>query len=456
MQTSYFKLASLLTKVKLSNDEKIHVKNALENLCDKIEVQKQFFEYCKKWKLAPWVNTQLKKLDRFTLFSESVQDFFSTTHQQIKHTNEVRNKEATKFLKAFRKNNIDVVILKGNLFIHTIYKDSGYKRMNDFDMLIHQEDWPKVQEIYFKLGYIPLGFGWSGEKQDVAKFSHAGMSFISPDYRCITGTQWGLKSPTSKYTIDARDLWENTQDFDFYGLQVKQLSPEYNLLHLILHMGVYKCGIRDCMDVYNLFLADKGINEEQFTELAKKTNALDKSYFTLMLSNLCSDAVPVSLLEKIKPQRSSYLTRRLNSRLKIADKTGDMQHSYNDYFHNVEMSVFYFNLFPVFHKRVVIYLKLWLLLLWPKSEITYKLADITQNASFFVKVKARLKAPYYVFALLTEEIGLTINFLLLFKFFIDTFLSIKNYFVKKDSYFDYLRKRGIDPKEIKREVKKIQ
>jgi len=451
-----FQITSLLSKVKLSETEKQDLSNALSVLCKDKEKQAEFFAYCKKWKLAPWTFSQLKSYNLLELFSEETQKDFSNFYEKIRTENEDRNDEAVKILKEFKKNNVDVIILKGNLFIHTVYKDTGYKKMNDFDILIHQKDWFKVQEIYFSMNYIPLGFGWSGEKQEAAKFSHTGISFISPDYKCITGTQWGLKSPTSKYTVDNDDLWQTAQEFDFYGEKVKQLSPEYNILHLILHMGIYKCGTRDFMDVYNLFLSEYSVNEDKLAEIIIKSNAKDKAYFTFLLSNTCANVISNSILDKIKPQNDGFIMKRLNSRLKMFEETGDLHHSYNDYFHEVEMTVFYFNLFPKFHTQAVLYLKLIWLILWPSKEIVHKLSDITEHSSFYKKVLARIKAPYFVLGLTAEEIGWGITFILLSKFFVDTILSLKNYFVKKESYFDYLKKQGINPDDIKNAVKKIQ
>jgi len=328
--------------------------------------------------------------------------------------------------------------------------------MNDFDMLVHLSDWPKIQEIYQKLGYIPLGNGWSGEKGDAAKFSHAGLSFLSPNYKCITGTQWGLKSPTSKYKVDINDLWATALDFDYHGVGVKQLSAEYNILHLILHMGTYKCGIRDCMDIYNLMLTGKNIDYTKLADILKQSNTADKAWFTLNLTDKCSDAVDKSFLNELNPAKKSFLVRRLESRLKMSERTGDMQLSYNDQFHEVEMIVFYFGLFHVFHKKVYFFLKLVRQMFFPPKSLAYKLSDLDENSGFFKKIKARIKSPYFVFSLIGEEIGMKITFLLFVKLMVDTLLSVRFYFVKKEVYFEYLRKRGIDPKDIRRVVKGIQ
>jgi hypothetical protein len=282
---SNFYIASRLSKVRLSEEEKSRIGTHFSVLANRLDLQEEFFNYCRKWKLAPWIHTQIERNSLHSFIDKSVLQKFDEFHTRVKTENEARNTEALRFLNEFKREKIDVALLKGNLFLHSIYGDVGYKKMNDFDMLIRAGDWPKVQEIYFRLGYIPLGFGWGGEKGKAAKFSHAGLSFISPDFTCITGTQWGLKSPTSSYKVNIDNIWKAVKDFDFNGLNIHRLSTEYNLLHLILHMGLYKCGIRDCMDVYNLLLSSKDFDEDKFVTICRQSGATDKAVFTLRLTN---------------------------------------------------------------------------------------------------------------------------------------------------------------------------
>jgi hypothetical protein len=171
---------------------------------------------------------------------------------------------------------------------------------------------------------------------------------------------------------------------------------------------------------------------------------------------LCSATISNSLLEKLQPNKSNFLTRRLNSRLKMAEKTSDMQLSYNDYFHDVEMNVFYFSIFHHFHKKLFLYFRLVKLMFWPKAGLLQKLSDYPDFPGIFKWIIARIKAPYYTFSLIGEEIGTNITVLLFVKMFLDTILSVKNYFVKKETYFEYLKNRGLNPDEIKRAVKEIQ
>lgn len=454
--TDHFYIASRLTKIQHTEAELAAIRDFLQQLSGDQDAQSRFFQYCKQWKLAPWAYAQLSKLELLDPFSEQTRSEFESAYQTAKAENEARNAEAVKFLTEFKKENIEVAILKGNLFIHTVYHDTGYKKMNDFDILIHPEDWERIQDVYLRLGYLPLGFGWAGEKEKPAKFSHTGMSFISPNFKCIVGSQWGLKSPTTHYKVDIREAWRTARDFDFCGVQVKQLSPVYNLLHLVLHMGIYKCGIRDCMDVSNLLLTQDALDEAEIIRVFTQSNAIEKAYFTLMLTQLCSGAVSESLLARLKPTTPGYHTRHLDARLKAAEQSGDMQVSYNDYFQDIEKEVIYFQLFPQFHRKAVFYYKIHRDVFFPKNGVALKLADQAQAPTLINRIGAQWRAPGRVLGLVAQEIGWKFTILLLVKLSFDLVASLKNYWQKKESYFDFLRRRGISPRAIEQVVKGIQ
>ena len=450
-----FSISALLTKIKLNESEETIVLKAINSLKGNQESQDSFFDYCLNNKLAPWVYLQLKSKKLFSVLSNKTQNDFKNIYEKVKAQNEARNKEALLFLSEFIKQGIDVVILKGNVFVHTVFNDTGYKKMNDFDILIKKEDWQKAQEVYFKLDYIPLGFGWGGEKQKPAKYSHVGMSFISKNFKCIIGTQWGIKSPTAKFKVDIDEAWETAKDFDFYGLKVKQLSPEYNILHLVLHMGIYKIGTRDCMDIYNLWDTEN-INFDELYRILEKSKALEKAYFTFVLSNLVSKSIPQDFINKLKPKKVGFISQRLMSRLNITAKTGDLHTSYNDYFQDIEKSVIYFGIFPLFHKKWKFYIEIIQQICFPKSDISLKLLDKQKYNGFFDKLKSKFKAPALVFALIAQEIGWTFTLLIFVKLFVDLIASLKNYIFKQETYFEYLIKKGINPEDIERVVKNIQ
>lgn len=452
-----FYTASRLTKIKLTPEEASKIKSFIGQLEGKVEEQLHFFKYCKQHKIAPWIFLQLKKHGYHQHFDPEVFNSFEKEYDTVKNQNERRTQVALQFLAEFNAQNIDVAILKGNLFAGNIYNDIGYKRMNDFDILIKSSDWVKAQHVYEALHYLPLGFGWAGEKQEPAKFSHVGIPFVSPEFQCIVGTQWGLKSPTTKYKVPISTIWNNMQSLQYDKVSVKQMSPINNLLHLILHMGIYKCSIRDCMDVYNVMLANN-IDNKELIALLKATNAIDKAYFTLTMANICSDAIDNDLLSELRTlAKKSFAVRRLKSRLQLFENGADFHDSYNDYFQDVEKCVIYFSLFQKFHQKLPHYVNVLGKVLWPNATIALKLSDKSgRNVTFFERSVARLKAPYYIFSMIAEEIGWRYTLLIFFKLLFDLLVSIKNYLFKTESYFDFLKRRGVVPKQIKTLVANVQ
>jgi hypothetical protein len=454
MNQLFFQLASHLAAVRRTDESLSFCKQALHKIAEENQFP-AFFDYCNTWKLAPWIATQLKQLDLASQLPHAIIQQFDTTHDIVLQQNTLRNSHAKRILERFVEQNIPVIILKGNCLAHEVYHDPGYKRMNDFDILIQREDWSRIQEIYCDLGYIPLGFGWNGEKEKPAKFSHVGMSFISPDFSCIIGSQWGLKSPTTSYNDCIQEAWQTAEKFDFMGVPVRQLSPEFHLLHLILHMGIYKCGIRDCMDVFNLLLV-KPIDTSKMVALLQSANAVNKASFTLSIAELSVPGAATSILHELGTGTNDFLIRRKKDRLKLHALTGDYQAAYNDYFQDIEKEVIYFNLFPQFHRKCYFYLRIIGLIFLPDKSMIRKLNDLPPSASELPIFFLRFTTPGRIFALIAQEIGWKFTCLLFLKLGIDCITSLVHYLIPKKSYFDYLKSRNIDPKAIEKVVKNIQ
>ena len=85
-----------------------------------------------------------------------------------------------------------------------------------------------------------------------------------------------------------------------------------------------------------------------------------------------------------------------------------------------------------------------------------KFIEKSHKPTILNKIKAFFIAPFYVLALLAEEIGLQATLYILVKLFFNLLGSITNYFIPKQNYFDYLDKQNIDPKTVKNLVNNVQ
>lgn len=93
---------------------------------------------------------------------------------------------------------------------------------------------------------------------------------------------------------------------------------------------------------------------------------------------------------------------------------------------------------------------------FPKMEFALGLNDQLKEPSLGHKIISIIKAPYFVFYLIAQEIGWEFTVLLFVKLGVDLLISLKNYFVRPLSYFDYLEQKGVDLKDIQKAVKNIQ
>lgn len=451
----FFNIVGRITKVDFSQEDTEIITVFLSAIKSDVNQQKEFFEYCNKSKIAAWVYLRLKDNSFLDYLSAEIILLFKEQFESILSQNEARNAAVLEVLKAFVANNIDVIVLKGNVFTHTIYKSVGYKRMNDFDILIKKEDWSKIQDIYKEMDFIPLGFGWTGEKHEATNFSHTGIPYISRNLKCMIGSQWGLKAPTSSYKMDLDDIWDTAEEFDFYGIKLKKLSPKNNLLHLILHLGVYKCGVRDCMDIYNL-IQTESIDKQSLQQTLIAANGQDKAFFALSLCKEMANVPDVAILDLFDNKKPSLIKSIFKKRMIAIHESQDWQVSYNDYFQDIEKNVVYFNIFHEFHIKLIIFLKIIRQLFFPKPKMALKMIEKAHRPTIGNKIKAFFVAPFYVLALLSEEVGLKAVIFILVKLFVNLIGSVFNYFKPKQNYFDFLEKQGIDPQTVKNLVSNVQ
>ena len=450
-----YNIAGRITKVKYNQDDLTQITSFLNEIQADESLQNDFFDYCKNTKIAAWVYIRIKDCDFIDYLNVEVVSLFEKEFQKILLQNEQRNDAVMPILEAFVKNDIDVIVLKGNVFTQTIYKSFGYKRMNDFDILIKKEDWSKIQDIYQKLNFIPLGFGWTGEKHQATNFSHTGIPYISRNLKCMIGSQWGLKAPTSSYKFNINEIWETAEDYNFKGIKVKKLSAKNNLLHLVLHLGVYKCGVRDCMDIYNLLLTED-IEKYNFAKIFIEANGLDKAFFAFNLCHKMANIPDSEILNLVDNTKPSLLKKIYHKRIKAIGESQNWQVSYNDYFQDIEKNVVYFNIYHEFHVKLKIYVRIIQQIYFPTSEMALKFIEKSHQPIILNKIKAFFIAPFYVLALLAEEIGLQATLYILVKLFFNLIGSISNYFIPKQNYFDYLEKQNIDPKTVKNLVNNVQ
>ncbi len=143
-------------------------------------------------------------------------------------------------LRTFQQAGLPVIILKG-LILRRLYPQPELRTMSDADILVHEYDLEKASALLQSLGYT------KGE----VSIKH--ISFYHRYFQTVELHSMLVDTdlfPAAKIISD--QLWMTAVKVDFYGAAVLALSPEYQLLHLILHMAShmqnYGFGLRQLCD----------------------------------------------------------------------------------------------------------------------------------------------------------------------------------------------------------------
>jgi hypothetical protein len=195
--------------------------------------------------------------------------FTITQFQHIQQISEVFHK--------FNSEHIPVIALKG-LIIRECYPEPELRTMGDADILIHKEDMEKVDQLLIELGYV------KGE----ASFKHTGYNHaIFPSIEVHLSLMDDDKFSYSKDFTES--VWNNAVDTQINGVNALTLSPEDQVLHLILHMANHMkssgFGLRQICDL-TLFVK-KNLNQINWLIISEKVERYMITQFTYTIFAVC-------------------------------------------------------------------------------------------------------------------------------------------------------------------------
>lgn len=331
--------------------------------------------------------------------------------------NQRRLARAVELFSAFAAQGVEVCVLKGMLFAETLYRDPLYKRMNDIDMLVHTEDLPKILAIYKQLGYFPIAERVANRPDLNRKLSHHLPPFVSPGLDCLLGTQWGLKSPRAGLRIDYSAIWSRIEPQDFHGVPVHKLAGRDNLFHVCVHLGAFKSGLRDLMDIANLIRQESSrIDWPAFLADVRTAGAQSLVVHALTLvQRIDPQPQTEAVLAALTPEaRGFYLTaaQKKSASLSVLVRTC------SGHLSEVERAVSAFNVVRYFPEKLRLFGDFWKsVLLAPPAEcqrIVFS-PDPTPAGALW----ARFVAPGQILRAIGAEVGGGLVALLLLKSVVD-------------------------------------
>lgn len=407
---------------------------------------------------APLAHANLVKLELFEGLPKGVRQRFEARSAEVERQNEARLVVGRELFKRFEEAGLPVVILKGILFAETVYRNAYYKKMNDIDLLVRQEDLDGVFDVYEALDFFSAGELIGGNPREQEKFSHHSPPFFSKNLDCMVGTHWGLITPLAPYEIDYEAIWSRVVDVDFYGATAKAMAPEDNVHHLCVHLPYYKTGVRELADIYNVIReVGPAFDWELFLNEVAKAKTENLVYHALMLSNrLCPLVEVTEVLRQIEPRVSRYY--RDDAQRKTASLSGLLR-CRSVHLSVIEKAFTKLNASKDPKEMREAFLRMWRNFLFAPGEEVDKLNSLHQP-SFLRRLRARAYTPYRISKVFVRDLGPGIFLMLMGKTFHDVVrASLTAPFRAQSDAADLagvMRARGIDPESVERLLEHLE
>lgn len=191
----------------------------------------------------------------------------------------------------FEEAGIPVIVLKG-MAIKKCFPNPELRSMGDADILVHETDLYKAEEILVGMGYEP------DKGVNLKHFKFTGMGTVPIELHWLLSEYEFIK----KSEVFYKEIWENLLVIPLGNTRASTLSWEMQILHMCIHMGThfrYKgFGLRQLCDLV-MVVETKGyvINWEIVGEKAVEFG-LDTFLFAIL--EVCRKLFRIDIPEVLK------------------------------------------------------------------------------------------------------------------------------------------------------------
>ena len=205
-------------------------------------------------------------------------------------------------LKAFKKQNLNVIGLKGLYLVESIYQHIGSRNIGDLDLLIRKKDLQRALHIMQKLGYkLSTWYDVKAPNKDIKHVPPMFKTSAPP-----VELHWTILEEDEPFTIDTKGLWERALPATIAGVDMLALSPEDLILHLCLHLTYqhhFNIGLRSLVDVATVLHHFNGqVDWQKLADIAQGWGATRVLWLSMILvGDILGIDLPSNLLMQIEP-----------------------------------------------------------------------------------------------------------------------------------------------------------
>src|SRR6266404_8372446 len=182
--------------------------------------------------LVPLLYTHLSAVAPATV-PERVMSRLGDTNHRNTQSSLFLTGELLKILECLEANGIDVVPFKGPTLALSAYGDIGLRQFADLDVLVHEQDVPRVRELLTSRGFRPTPGLTSAQQAALLRFDCA---YNFDDGRgVVLDVHWRIVERHSSFAFDPNTLWDHLVPVTIGGKRLMTFSSEDLLLILCLH-----------------------------------------------------------------------------------------------------------------------------------------------------------------------------------------------------------------------------
>ncbi len=166
-------------------------------------------------------------------------------------------REVKNILEVMNMSNIPIVLLKGAFLAKYIYGDIALRPMVDIDVLVRERDSEIVQRKLIELGFKKIDTYYTSDFHE-ALFSEDAKHLtplVKPRVGCVE-VHLNIFPKVRYDSKEMRKVWLTLVTINLDGVQIKSLSPEYQLLHLCLHLYYHITNISSEHDIRFFWFCD--------------------------------------------------------------------------------------------------------------------------------------------------------------------------------------------------------
>jgi hypothetical protein len=178
-------------------------------------------------------------------------------------------KQLGEIIRAFNKENVQILVLKGAAFARTIYPDPALRCGSDIDLLVLGDDVPRARAIMENLGYNCIK-----KYYDISKYWYCEEEFRHRDGSknyLQAEIHWSLNDCAMLGSNNERQFFDRAIEVKTPGLTFKALSPVDNLIHSAVHLVLKHNGGIRLSWIYDISLLCKSLKPEDWQVLQQRS-----------------------------------------------------------------------------------------------------------------------------------------------------------------------------------------